>query len=236
MLYLIATPIGDTSEISMRALEILKQTETLIVESTKETSRLLKNYEISGKKYELLNEHSTEEDLQALLLICKEKDVALVSDCGTPGFCDPGADLVRLCRKNKIPVKSVLGASSLMGLLSLSSQRIDEFIFRGFIPAESEAREKEWFKLSRENRALILMDTPYRLKKMLAELKLHCSQRKILCVLNLSQENETTLEGTPEHVISQLPFDKAEFMILVYPTQTEFFHVKNKPFKKNVHK
>jgi len=210
MLYLIATPIGDTSEISMRALEILKTTDTLIVESTKETSRLLKNYAISGKNYELLNEHSTEEDLQKLLSICKSKDVALVSDCGTPGFCDPGADLVRLCRKNKILVKSVLGASSLMGLLSLSSQRIDEFIFRGFIPAETEAREMEWIKLTKETRALILMDTPYRLKKMLSELQQYFSQRKILCVLNLSQENETILEDIPEKIISQLPFEKAD--------------------------
>lgn len=217
MLYVIATPIGDLNEISQRALNILNQVETVICESTKETAALLRFHQITGKKYEILDEHSKSDDLQYLLKLCREQDVALVSDCGTPGFCDPGADLISLCRQNKIPVRSILGPSSLMGLLSLAGLKIPEFVFRGFIPAENEARKKEWLKIQKENRAIVLMDTPYRLQKMINELCEHLNERRILLCMNLSQENECVLEGKPQHIQSQIPFEKAEFMILVYP-------------------
>lgn len=217
MLYLVATPIGDTSEITIRALELLKKCDVIICESTKEASKLLRAHGITGKTYETLDEHSTPQDKAALVPICASKDVALVTDCGTPGFCDPGADLVRLCRQQKIPVKSALGASALMGLLSLSGQRLDEFVFRGFLPAETESRGKALKELTKEKRAIIVMDTPYRLKKTLNDMKEHFSNRKILLTLNLSQEDELVLEGSADKIISALPFEKAEFMILIYP-------------------
>lgn len=218
MLYLVATPIGDTSEISLRALQILKDCEVVICESTKEASKLLRAHGISGKTYEILDEHSKPEDKAALVPLCEQKMVALVTDCGTPGFCDPGADLVRLCRQKNIPVKSVLGASALMGLLSLSGQRLDEFVFRGFVPAETEARAKALRELTKEKRAIILMDTPYRLKKMLGDMKDHFPQRRMLLTLNLSQEDEVSLEGTIDQIAKKVPMDKAEFMLLIYPS------------------
>lgn len=217
MLYVVATPIGDVSEISLRALEILKNCDVVICESTKEASKLLRAHGISGKTYEVLDEHSTPEDKAALVPLCAEKTVALVSDCGTPGFCDPGADLVRLCRQKNVAVKSVLGASALMGLLSLSGQRIDEFVFRGFLPAENEARARALKELTKEKRAIILMDTPYRLKKTLNDMKDHFAQRRFLLTMNLSQEEEIVLEGSIDKLIGGLKADKAEFMLLVYP-------------------
>ncbi|KYG68259.1 methyltransferase [Bdellovibrio bacteriovorus] len=217
MLYLVATPIGETSEITLRALEILKSCDIVICESTKEASKLLRAHGITGKNYEVLDEHSTAEDKAALVPLCAEKNVALVTDCGTPGFCDPGADLVRLCRQKNIPVKSALGASALMGLLSLSGQRLDEFVFRGFLPAETESRQRALKELTKEKRAIIVMDTPYRLKKTLNDMKEHFSNRKVLLTLNLSQEDETVLEGPIDKVMSSVPFEKAEFMLLIYP-------------------
>lgn len=217
MLYLVATPIGETSEISLRALEILKNCDLVICESTKEASKLLRAHGITGKTYEVLDEHSTPDDKAALVPLCAAKNVALVTDCGTPGFCDPGADLVRLCRQKNVPVKSVLGASALMGLLSLSGQRLDEFVFRGFMPAETESRGKALKELTKEKRAIIVMDTPYRLKKTLNDMKEHFSQRKFLLTLNLSQEDECVLDGNIDKLISGLPYEKAEFMLLIYP-------------------
>ncbi|NUN05465.1 MAG: 16S rRNA (cytidine(1402)-2'-O)-methyltransferase [Bdellovibrio sp.] len=217
MLHLVATPIGDTSEITLRALEILKSCDVIICESTKEASKLLRAHGITGKTYEVLDEHSTPEDKAALIPLCANKNVALVSDCGTPGFCDPGADIVRLCRQKNIPVKSALGASALMGLLSLSGQRLDEFVFRGFLPAETESRGKALKELTKEKRAIILMDTPYRLKKTLMDMKEHFSNRRFLLTLNLSQEEETVIEGHIEYLLSNLRVEKAEFMLLVYP-------------------
>ncbi|MBC7370832.1 MAG: methyltransferase [Bdellovibrionaceae bacterium] len=216
MLYVMATPIGDVSEISLRALELLRNTEIIICESTKEASKLLRAHGISGKQYELLNEHTTPDEIKGLLEICLSHDVILVSDCGTPGFCDPGAALVKLCRQKKVSVKSVLGASSLMGLLSLSGERLDHFVFRGFVPAENEARRKSLIELQKEKRPIVLMDTPYRLKKTLGDLLEFFPKRRALLALNLSQAEERILEGTPDRLIADLPYDKAEFMILIY--------------------
>ncbi|MGZ3691966.1 MAG: SAM-dependent methyltransferase [Pseudobdellovibrio sp.] len=216
MLTLIATPIGRTDEITLRSLELFKTAEVVVCESTKETSKLLKSYELKAARYEVLDEHSTAEDVAELLELCREKNVVLVSDCGTPSFCDPGFQLVKACRQNQIPVQTSLGASSLMGLISLSSERINQFYFRGFIPAENTAREKEWQHLKKTKEPLVLMDTPYRLKKMLDECVQHLEDRKILLALNLSQETEMILEGSPQQVRKKLTYDKAEFMILVY--------------------
>lgn len=216
MLYLVATPIGNIEEITTRSLSLLKAADAIICESTKETSRLLKQYDIKAKKYYVLDEHSTQDDITELVTICEHQSVVLVSDCGTPNFCDPGFQVVSGCRKKNITVKTSLGASSLMGLISLSSERLHQFYFRGFIPADNNLRQKEWQHLKKNNGNFILMDTPYRLKKMLDECCEHLNDRKILLTLNLSQENELILEGPPDHVKKMNSFDKAEFMILVY--------------------
>ena len=216
MLTLVATPIGRIDEITLRSIELLKSADVIVCESTKETSKLLKQLEIKANRYEVLNEHSVKEDVHNLVELCKTLNVVLVSDCGTPSFCDPGFQLVKLCRQYKIKVQSSLGASSLMGLISLSSQQIHQFYFRGFIPAESGAREREWQVLKKTKEPFVLMDTPYRLKKMIDECCQHLSQRQMLLTLNLSQESETILEGTPEQVRAQIKLEKAEFMILIY--------------------
>ena len=149
MLTLVATPIGRNDEITLRSLELLKNADVVICESTKETSTLLKSLDIKAKRYELLNEHTEADDVAKLLEICRTQNAVLVSDCGTPSFCDPGFQLVNVCRKENIKIQSSLGASSLMGLLSLSSERLYQFYFRGFIPAETVAREKEWLSLKK---------------------------------------------------------------------------------------
>lgn len=216
MLSLIATPIGRVDEITLRSLDLFKNAEVVICESTKEASKLLKAHGLKALQYEVLDEHSTSEDVAALLELCRTRNAVLVSDCGTPSFCDPGFQLVALCRKNGVEVKSSLGASSLMGLLSLSSERINQFHFRGFIPAENMAREKEWQSLKKTKEPFVLMDTPYRLKKIIDECEQHLADRKMLLTLNLSQEDECVLEGSPAQVKKALKFDKAEFMILIY--------------------
>lgn len=216
MLTLVATPIGRQDEITLRSLEALREADVIICESTKETSKLLKHLDIKAKKYEVLDEHSTAEDLNNLLAICESQNVCLVSDCGTPAFCDPGNNLIALCRKKNVEIKSSLGASALMGLLSLSSERLRRFQFIGFIAAETVARENDWQAVKKIKDPLILMDTPYRLKKMLEECQLHLPERKMLVVLNLSQADEQVLEGTAKNIRAKIKLEKAEFMILVY--------------------
>lgn len=215
MLWVVATPVGDPADLSLRALEILRDCDVLICESTKETSRLLRHHGITGKSYELLNEHSEAANVVRLAELCRDRSVALVSDGGTPAFCDPGADLVARCRRLGIPVKPALGASSLMGLLSLAGRRLDQFVFRGFLPAETEERRRALRELQREKRPVVLMDTPYRLKKILAEMEEHFPQRTLFLVRDLSLPGERCLEGRAAELRRICGDDKAEFMLLL---------------------
>jgi 16S rRNA (cytidine1402-2'-O)-methyltransferase len=146
---------------------------------------------------------------------CKGKKVALVSDCGTPGFCDPGQRLVELYRKAGLAVDTAPGASSLMGLLSLTSRRINSFVFEGFLPQEKEERQKRLRDLSRETRSIVLMDTPYRLQRVLDDLSNHFSKRTCLLAINLTQPDQLILEGAPVELKKRAP-EKAEFVVLVY--------------------
>ena len=215
MLQIVATPLGHPDDISIRALSILKNCEVVICESTKETSKLLRHHGISGKRYEVLDEHSKKEDIDALIELCKAHNCALVSDCGTPGFCDPGADLVRICRVKGIETKIIPGPSSLAALLSVTGAKTSEFIFVGFIPADNETREKKWKELAKENRSFVLMDTPYRLTKMLEELERHLPQRKCVIAVDTSLESEVVLEGRPSELLQTLRGQKAEFILWV---------------------
>lgn len=218
-LFLVSTPIGHADDFTLRGLATLRACSTIIVEERKESTAWLRAQGISGKNLEMLNEHSTAADVDRLAKLCEEQDCALITDCGSPGFCDPGADLVGVCRKRGIAVKVLPGASSLMALLSLSSQRLDHFLFRGFLPAKTEERVPAWRDLQKQKGAIILMDTPYRLQKMLSELAEYLGDRQILLATNLTQETEQILEGKPRALIDQLASSKAEFMVLVYPAK-----------------
>lgn len=223
-LIIVPTPIGNAEDFGLRAQKVLQNSKTIIVEEFKESSYWLRQIQASGKKLERLNEHSTPEDLQFLANLCLNEDVALITDCGTPGFCDPGADLVKICREKKIKVQALPGPSSLMTLLSLSSQRLDQFVFRGFLPAENESRIQAWKEIAREEKAIVLMDTPYRMNKMLSELEVYFTNRKCLFAANLTQESECILDGYPKFIQQSLAIDfpelkKAEFMLLVYPSK-----------------
>ncbi len=221
MLTLVATPIGDYDEITIKALNVIKDAEVIICESTKETSKLLRHHGISGKTYEVLDEHFLKQDLPRLTELCRDKKVVLVSDCGTPGFCDPGSDLVESCRKQAIPISNCLGASSLMGLISLSGVKLHEFLFRGFIPQETAARQHAWKEiqtdLKQNRRAVVLMDTPYRLQKMMGEVEANLGEYPIVLATDLGTPEEQILTGTPAAVKNKLTKTKAEFMLLVHP-------------------
>ena len=170
-LLIVATPIGNYADISLRALETLKSADAVACEEFREGSTLLKKLGIGDKKLIILNEHNekegTEEIFQALI---NGQTIALVSDCGTPAFADPGTLLVKRCMEYGIPVSSIPGASSLMTAISLSPLPLKEFYFAGFLPrAESDRRVKLAF-LKTQKIPIILMDTPYRLGKLMNEI------------------------------------------------------------------
>ncbi len=217
-LTLIATPIGNPGDISLRALETLKECELIIGEERRELMPFLKSHGLEKKPVDFLNEHSRPADLEHFLKECREKKVGLVSDCGTPGFCDPGADLVAACRAEKISVHAVPGASSLMTLVSLAGVRLNSFLFLGFLPAESSERKKAIEEVKREKRPVILMDTPYRLAKLLQELAVAIPNRRCILGCELTKSTEAVFEGTIKVVSQQVGESKSEFVLLLYST------------------
>ncbi len=216
-LYLIATPLGNPMDIGLRSLEKLKSVATIILEERKEGTQFLRAHGITGKNYAQLNEHTDATELAELTQLCQKEDVALITDCGTPGFCDPGAHLVRSCRQAGIPVHSYPGPSSLMLILSLSSVRLDQFLFRGFISAETSQREQDWLQLTKYKEAIVMMDTPYRLQKTLDDLEKWMPQRRVLLGLSLTQETEQIFEGRVKDFRPRIQDKKAEFILLIYP-------------------
>jgi 16S rRNA (cytidine1402-2'-O)-methyltransferase len=214
-LYVIATPIGVPTDLSERAQATILRCTHVIGEEYKNTSRFLKYCGDQNKEIYTLNEHTRANEMPDLLEIAREHEVALISDCGTPGFCDPGADLVQLCRRENIRVQSIPGVSSLMAFLSVSGHRVDQFLFRGFLPAENEKRQAAILQIKASKIAVIVMDTPYRLKKLLEELRVSLPQKQLVLGMELSTDQEKVLEGPAESIIKRLSVEKAEFVLMI---------------------
>lgn len=236
-LYLVATPIGDDGDLSSRATRLLLEATLVIGEEFRPLTTLLKRLGRPRKpnppqargsepsELEILNEHSKPEDVKALADRVVEIHkaggfTALVSDCGTPGFCDPGAPLVQELRRRGIQVSAAPGASALMCLLSLAGHRLDQFVFRGFLPASREERDEALKAIVRETRATILMDTPYRLEKLLNELTAVMPARRAILGCDFTAETEAIYEGSVADLAGQWSKKpdgqkKAEFMLLL---------------------
>ncbi|OQW52178.1 MAG: hypothetical protein A4S09_09260 [Proteobacteria bacterium SG_bin7] len=212
-----ATPIGNPKDISLRALEYLRTCDVIIGEEKRELQKFLKMNDIEVGAIELLNEHSTASDLKKLVTLAKEKKVALISDCGTPAFCDPGANLVAACYGSGITVTTLPGASSVMAALSLSGFELSEFVFRGFLSQKTEERAKEVKSLLKERRAIVLMDTPYRLEKLVVELSAEMPKREVFLAANTTQRDEWSFRGQIESLLPKVSGKKAEFVLVLGP-------------------
>lgn len=219
-LFVVATPIGNNGDFTTRALEALRTADLVIGEELKVLRQILKAAGVQAPATDQLNEHSGPQDIEHFVNECRGKNVVLVSDCGTPGFCDPGAELVAACYKAGVKVRTLPGASSLMALLSISGVRLDQFTFMGFLPAKSELREKALAAVKREPRACIVMETPYRCAKFIDELAAQFAERFCVVGLNLTQESERLVRAYGRDLKKFGPFDDAEPIALILPAQS----------------
>lgn len=194
-LFVVATPIGNAQDFSLRALATLKGADLIIGEELKVLRQTLKAAGVQGTALEELNEHSGAEDIAHFVRECQTKNVALVSDCGTPGFCDPGAELVAACAKAGITVTPLPGPSSLMTLLSVCGVRLQQFLFYGFLPAKTELRAQALNELRRETRSFILLETPYRCERLIEDLQKSFAHHECVLGLDLTGPGEQILRG-----------------------------------------
>ena len=220
-LTLVATPIGNPLDITLRAKQALEVCQHLILEEPKEGRSQIKRMGLSLPPHmHTLNEHSTQQDVLELAKLCMEYNVVLMSDCGTPNFCDPGAQLIKECRRRGIPVQSLPGASSLMILLSLTSERLQRFVFQGFPPRAKEEQQEFWNMIKSEKSPQVLLETPYRFQKFIEAANQFIPHRKALLACDLSTDKEKVLEGKISEIyqkIQNLGFvEDPEFIVLIY--------------------
>lgn len=224
-LFIVATPIGNPQDITLRAIETLKTVDAVICEERKDGSRLLKQLEVTGKPLIELNEHNEGDMIQQVLIdLMNGKNMALISDCGTPVFSDPGKQLLKLMSEMRIQVVPVPGASSLTAALSLCPFDMENFTFLGFLPPKTEQRAAVLQKHKISEFPIILMDTPYRLRKLLDEVsKTFGRQQQIFLALDLTLSSEATYLGTVQDIAAQVQAKKAEFILILDRPQRRRF-------------
>ncbi len=227
ILTLIPTPIDDESPLELVALALLQEhclleNTVLLVEELKIARRKWIKWGLPREAIErfvAFNEHNMAEEAAKYLEKLKNGcDVFVISDCGLPAFCDPGQHLVDLCHQQGVRVTATPFGNSIALSVSLSGFAFKEFIFRGSLPRREDERIRFFKEVNREERMQILMDTPYRLRKLLEEGKEHLStQREYFLGLNLNMQTEVLLRGSMSKLAKLNPFDKAEFIFVVGP-------------------
>src|SRR5712671_4659196 len=196
-LYLVATPIGNLEDITLRALRTLKECDVIAAEDTRRTGQLLKHFEISKPllSYFQFNEARRSEEIIERLR--RGETVALVTDAGTPGISDPGERVVRAAVNAGLRVESVPGACALVAALTASGLPTDEFHFIGFLPHKSGQRRNQLEALKSFEGTLVLYESPYRIEKLLAELNEVFPDRQVVLARELTKKFEEFLRGTP---------------------------------------
>lgn len=194
-LYLVATPIGNLEDITVRALRILGEAHLIACEDTRQTAKLLRHYNIEKKT---VSYHEHNEMTRAAELVIRLEEgakVALVTDAGTPGISDPGHHLISLCLRHHIPIVPIPGPSAVIAALTASGLPTEEFLFVGFLPSRGGERRKTLERLASESRTLVLYESPHRLAETLADALDLFGRRPAVIARELTKVHEEFLRG-----------------------------------------
>lgn len=230
-LYIIATPIGNLSDISARAREILHKAEIIACEDTRITKKLFSLLGLSlDKKFIKYEDHSEEKQAQNLIdLMQNGAAVALVSDAGSPLISDPGYKLVRKCREQNVFITAIPGACAIITALQLSGLPTNRFMFAGFIPNKDKARQDLFAELKEINTTLIFYETAPRLLKTLQQAQLSFENREIAVARELTKMYEEVVSGTADDVIAHfLQYEpRGEFVLMIAPPAEPAYNLEN---------
>jgi 16S rRNA (cytidine1402-2'-O)-methyltransferase len=215
-LYIVPTPIGNRSDITLRALEVLKSVDIILAEDTRTSGSLLAHYDIKKplQSFHIHNEHGS--TARVISKMQEGSTFALVSDAGTPGISDPGFLLVRACLQNHLGVQCLPGATALIPALINSGFPTDRFVFEGFLP-HKKGRATMFKTLASEERTIILYESPHRLLKTLEELRTHIGDRRVSVSRELTKIHEETFTGTADEALEHFGKKevKGEIVIIV---------------------
>lgn len=214
-LYIVATPIGNLEDITLRAINTLKNVDIIAAEDTRHTLKLLNHFEISKP---LISYHRHNEDTKTEILI-KElitgKDIALVSDAGTPGICDPGEEIIKECIEQEIEVIPIPGACAMINALICSGISTKEFIFIGFLPLNKKLRKEKLEEIQKANKTLILYEAPHKLESTLKDLSTILEDRKIVLAREITKIHEEFIRGDIEFLIEKSKEIKGEIVLII---------------------
>lgn len=219
MLYLIATPIGNRQDITLRALTVLKEVDYVLAEDTRKTGLLLKCFDID-KPLVSFFEHNEQKRIPRVLAdLEKGNNVALVSSAGSPTISDPGFRLVRECRRKNIPVTSLPGASSLINALVLSSLPHDKFTFLGYAPRKKSQRVKLFKQIETWECPVVFFESPFRLVSSLEKLIEAIGNRRVTIAREMTKKFEQILEDSAEEalVYFRQRKPKGEIVVIISP-------------------
>ncbi len=216
-LYIVSTPIGNLEDITLRAVRILKEVNAIAAEDTRHTQKLLNKFDIHTPLTSY-HDHNKEEKAPVLVSrLLEGRNVALVSDAGTPGISDPGYFLINLAIDQKVPVVPIPGPTAAIAALSVSGLPTDRFVFEGFLPSKHTARLKRLEELTKEDRTLIFYEAPHRILQTLDDMQTVLGDRKTVLTRELTKIHEQVLRGSLSEVKKQLEAGsmKGEFTIIL---------------------
>ncbi len=222
VLYIVATPIGNLKDITLRALDTLKNVDIIACEDTRQTLKLLNHYEIK-KKLVSFHSHNEKKAGERILRFLKEgSDVALVSDSGTPGISDPGAFIVRLVRDQNIKTVPIPGPSAVSTLISVSGFESRGFCFYGFLSPKGSRRRKSLQNIKTMCENIVIYESPYRVKSLLEDIAAILPERKIFIGREITKIYEEFFFGRADGILTQLQGRdriRGEFSILIEGTK-----------------
>ena len=214
-LYIVATPIGNLEDITLRAIRILKQVDIIAAEDTRHTLKLLNHLEITKPmiSYHRHNEEvKTDEFIQKLI---EGKSIALVSDAGTPVISDPGEEIVKVALENHIKVNPIPGPCAAITALIVSGIDAKEFTFLGFLPLNKKNRKEKLEQIKKNETTTILYEAPHKLMQTLEELSRITENRKIVLARELTKIHEEYIAGTAEELKNSIQNPKGEYVIII---------------------
>ena len=218
ILYIVSTPIGNLKDITIRALDTLKEADFIVCEDTRVTSVLLSHYEIDKKLVSFNAQSEFTKTGYVIERLNTGEKAALVSDAGTPGISDPGVRLIAAAIKEGIEVVPIPGVTALVTALTLSGLPTDSFVFEGFLP-QKKGRQKLLKTLTEEKRTVILYESTYRIEKLLNELLEYMPERQLAVCRELTKKFEEVWRGSAKDILEQLPnkTTKGEFVVVISP-------------------
>lgn len=218
-LYVVATPIGNLEDITIRAVKILQQVKFIAAEDTRQSKKLLNHYSISTPVYSLHAHNEKVQSTKILEFLSQQESMAYITDAGTPLISDPGAYLVQIARQEGFAIVPIPGPCAAIAALSVSGFAEPQFYFEGFLPHKSTARKQRLIQLKALVCTLIFYESPHRIIAMLEDLRATLGDRKILIARELTKRFETILFGELDELLLKLKANSeatlGEFVVLV---------------------